>query len=547
MKTQKLQPVLILAIVALVLSACGPSAEELVGTYVAETAAAATSTPTITPTLAPTPTVTPTPTLTPTPTPLPPLLVPEEYSTIQGAIDAAEEGDVIIVSPGTYTENIDFIGKDITVRSSDPEDPKVVDATIIDGGGKGSVVIFQSGETAEARLAGFTITNGDGSRVVMQDGLKGASGGGVLVVSGSSPTIVGNKITGNQAEQIGGGIFAGDQSSPTIEGNEITGNQAQWGGGIMVRHNSSPTIVGNEITDNVALKDGGGIYVWANSSPTIEGNEITDNVAFKVGGGIHVGGNSSPTIVGNMISNNQAKYGGGIDVYASSPTIEGNTITENVAKENGGGIHVGNSSLTIEGNTISGNIAQDYGGGVWAFHESLVIFKGNTIFDNKARFGKDIDVESSSTLMLNDPDDNVYENNQPVTGIPLEEEYINYFVEKGFEVYEVPGQYLFPVGRGWLVVAVIEEGPMFGHTGPPDLTDEERTIVFDHFQEAATFLDPNGGWVTVQGAIDAMSQGMSEGYAHTPDGQQVFFRSVFSNDTATVVFTFLNDSIEHED
>jgi len=78
------------------------------------------------------------------------LRVPERYLTIQRAIDRAIDGDVIIVSPGTYKENIDFKGKNLTVQSSNPDDPDIVASTIIDGGGKGSVVTFQSGETREA-------------------------------------------------------------------------------------------------------------------------------------------------------------------------------------------------------------------------------------------------------------------------------------------------------------------------------------------------------------------------------------------------------------
>ncbi|MCK5271245.1 MAG: hypothetical protein KAJ52_01665, partial [Sedimentisphaerales bacterium] len=75
----------------------------------------------------------------------------QPYSTIQAAIDDADACDVIIVEPGTYLENIDFLGKAITVRSTDPCDPCVVAATIIDGGepddpNNASVVTFKSGE-----------------------------------------------------------------------------------------------------------------------------------------------------------------------------------------------------------------------------------------------------------------------------------------------------------------------------------------------------------------------------------------------------------------
>ncbi len=81
--------------------------------------------------------------------------VPGDESTIQAGIDAASNGDIVEVSPGRYVENINFNGKLITVTSTGG--PKV---TTIDGGKKDSVVAFSSGETTDAVLSGFTITNG---------------------------------------------------------------------------------------------------------------------------------------------------------------------------------------------------------------------------------------------------------------------------------------------------------------------------------------------------------------------------------------------------
>ena len=70
------------------------------------------------------------------------LLWARNPQNLQSAIDAATEGDIVVAEPGTYLENINFIGKGITLRSEDPDDPAVA-ATIIDGGQKGSVVSFK--------------------------------------------------------------------------------------------------------------------------------------------------------------------------------------------------------------------------------------------------------------------------------------------------------------------------------------------------------------------------------------------------------------------
>ena len=87
-------------------------------------------------------------------------LVPQDYGTVQSAINAAVSGDIITVDPGTYRENVSFLGKAITVRSKDPNDPDIVAATIIDGGRAGSVITFAEGEGNGSLLSGVTVQNG---------------------------------------------------------------------------------------------------------------------------------------------------------------------------------------------------------------------------------------------------------------------------------------------------------------------------------------------------------------------------------------------------
>ena len=102
--------------------------------------------------------------------------------SIQAAIDAAVDGDEIIVAPGTYFETINFLGKAVTVRSSDG--PGV---TVIDAQGSGSVVTCGSGEGPDTVLDGFTITGGNGTGI----------GGGGMFDSGSSPTVTNCSFSGN--------------------------------------------------------------------------------------------------------------------------------------------------------------------------------------------------------------------------------------------------------------------------------------------------------------------------------------------------------------
>jgi hypothetical protein len=86
----------------------------------------------------------------------------QTYASIQQAINDALADDAIVVSPGVcqYLENINFKGKNLILRSTDPNDSVVVASTVINGGHRRSVVTFSGGEEASCVLAGFTITGG---------------------------------------------------------------------------------------------------------------------------------------------------------------------------------------------------------------------------------------------------------------------------------------------------------------------------------------------------------------------------------------------------
>ena len=96
--------------------------------------------------------------------------VPQDQSTIQAGIDAAANGDTVLVADNTYFENINFLGKAITVASHYilNGDTNHIANTVIDGSqpshpDSGSVVTFESGEDTTSVLTGFTITGGIGT------------------------------------------------------------------------------------------------------------------------------------------------------------------------------------------------------------------------------------------------------------------------------------------------------------------------------------------------------------------------------------------------
>ena len=193
-----------------------------------------------------------------------PIQVPDDQPTIQVAIEAAWEGALILVAPGIYRENINFYGKDITVKSI--EGPV---KSIIDGDRSGSAVTFANGETEEAVLDGFTIKNGSGTFITLPYLGAGFYSGGGIFCENSTPTITNCMITNNYA-YLGGGFYLRD-SSPSLTNCMIVRNWAVGfihGGGGLYLEGSSPTITHCTISGNFARQYGGGMFCW-NSSPAI--------------------------------------------------------------------------------------------------------------------------------------------------------------------------------------------------------------------------------------------------------------------------------------
>ena len=174
--------------------------------------------------------------------------VPSEYATIQAAIDASSNDDVVIIAPGTYSgagnKDLDFAGKAITVKSTNPDDSAVVAATVIDCGNSGRGFSFHSGENANSILDGVTIRNG----YVFTEG-------GGIYCSNSSPTIENCIITNNTATE--------DPNNPSI----------CYGAG-NCQKGSTAAIIGCEITSNSSPNNcfGGGIFCSGN--PTIKNCKI---------------------------------------------------------------------------------------------------------------------------------------------------------------------------------------------------------------------------------------------------------------------------------
>ncbi len=300
------------------------------------------------------------------------------FAAIQEGMDAASDGDTVTVGPGTYVENIEFRGKNITLTSTDPLDSDIVAATIIDGKQSGPVVTFERTEDQSCALLGFTIRNG-----------KAEYGGGICGGTRENPTdasIQNNVIVANLASRYGAGLAYCDG---LISRNVIIQNNSEDGGGGLFR--CGGVIERNTISSNTADGPSGGLaycggtiqdnLVCANSAGglaycdgTIQNNVISGNSGrglYDCDGLIQnnvISGNSGGGLYGcdglinsNTISENSAVVGGGL--AHCDGTIRGNEISLNSASSSGGGLYC--CDRIIQNNTVAHNNSADRGGGLY--------------------------------------------------------------------------------------------------------------------------------------------------------------------------------------
>jgi len=178
---------------------------------------------------------------------------PADFSTIQAAIDDANDGDTVTVRPGRYTgegnRDISFRGKGITVRSLDPNDPNIVHGTVIDADANQTdehrCFVFANAEGPSSVLDGLTITGG----------FTTSEGGGIRCIE-SGPTIARCCIEGNCA--LEGGGFYSNKGCPNILSCTIQRNTARYGGG-MSCYSGSLSVSYCRVLDNIA-ESGGGLF-----------------------------------------------------------------------------------------------------------------------------------------------------------------------------------------------------------------------------------------------------------------------------------------------
>ena len=217
-----------------------------------------------------------------------------DFTSINAAIDASSDGDVINIAAGTYNEHaLNPHGKAITIQGTLNEDGSL--ATTIDAQQAGGVFYIESYEDASTVIQHLIIIGGAGDN------------GSGITCEYSSPSIIACTIMGNSTNYQGGGIFCLN-SNATIRDCTISGNKGyRFGGAIYSGDEFSPshiTLIGCTITSNNSIV-GGGLYLDLYSPATISNCNITGNTADLWGGGIYCEATGSdPTISGGTVCGN---------------------------------------------------------------------------------------------------------------------------------------------------------------------------------------------------------------------------------------------------
>jgi len=306
--------------------------------------------------------------------------------SIQAAIASANDGDVIVIHAGTYTESF-TLNKPVSLLGDDR-------ATTIVGAASAQRVMTITGAAISNTvvISGLTFTHGNIS----------GNGGGILIDGNARPVLENLIIAGNQASVSGGGIYA-DVGSPLILINvNVISNTAAGpsgtaigGGGVW---GTDVTVDGGRFENNASVNSrGGGLY--ADKTLTLAGTQFISNSASFSGGGAHV--MSTTVVLNGWFEHNRSNDGGGGGGLRAGQLLMMNTVFISNAAINtstgGGGALVVNSSgassgaAVIVGGQFVDNVTNNRGGGLTVF--GTLALTGTTFVNNAAQAGGGLSAE----------------------------------------------------------------------------------------------------------------------------------------------------------
>jgi len=255
--------------------------------------------------------------------------VPADYPTIQAAINAANAGDDIVISPGTYSEQLS-ISKSLDIQGSDGTTIIQAPATLVpDIFGYSNVVDVTNGATVT--ISKVTISGPGPTNCGSIEAGIFVSGGATLKITKSTIT----DIRDNPASgcQNGIGILVGRAAKSTTGHaniSDVTVTKYQKGGIVMDGPGSTASVKDNKVSFGLSPLNiaANGIQVGRGAQATISDNKVTGNICSAV-----------PTVCGPDLTNLNLAQATGILLYGSG---SGTSVKNNEVSQNDIGIVVVN-------------------------------------------------------------------------------------------------------------------------------------------------------------------------------------------------------------
>ena len=325
--------------------------------------------------------------------------VPQDFPTIQAAINFASDGDTVVVQSGTYFENVNTLGKDIRLNGVVVNSPTII-------GSPGSPVLTVGANSNPPLISNLTLRDGDGllgggiavgantTTVIRNVRIwqnTATSGGAVFLHSGSHVTMEDCDLWANHASVQGGGIFMLAGSSLTLVDTLIESNTADQSGGALRAYDAEVDISGTtHFLSNSSVRDGGAIEALNGTIVTMANARFTGNHAGWSGGAIFLDGASMDSRSALFDSNSAVAPGGAVALIGASEGFSWyDSFTDNTAL-NGGAVRVLESRFYANVALMRGNTAADFGGAIAVTgneNQATAWLFNSVIDDNTARWG----------------------------------------------------------------------------------------------------------------------------------------------------------------